>query len=230
MAAEPMVEPMPDAATAVFGARLPLAERYAQLLVGEGVVRGVIGPHEPARIWSRHLLNCAVVTELFATNVRVVDVGSGAGLPGIALAIRRPDLQVELVEPLLRRVDFLNEVVVELDLADRVRVLRGRAEEPSIVEAVGDAAWVTARAVAPLDRLVRWCLPLLAADGHLALLKGMTAAEELAQHRDAITRVGGAGAQIRGCGAGIVEPPVAVIEIGLAARTATRRVTRRGKR
>jgi 16S rRNA (guanine527-N7)-methyltransferase len=233
-AAEPDVEAVPDAASEVFGDRLPLAEQFAQALVTGGVVRGVIGPREPVRIWSRHLLNCAVVSELFAVGTRVVDVGSGAGLPGIALAIRRPDLSLDLVEPLLRRVEFLNEVVAALGMSDQVRVVRGRADEPLVRELVGEARWVTARAVAPLDRLVRWCLPLLGTDGRLALLKGSSAAEELERHRGAMIRAGGAGLRIVNCGVGLVEPSVAVVELGVAPRRASRRPTRnvirKGKR
>jgi 16S rRNA (guanine527-N7)-methyltransferase len=233
MATEPVVEQVPDAAARVFGLRLPLAEEFAQRLVTDGIERGLIGPGEAARVWTRHLLNCAVISELFDDGVRVVDVGSGAGLPGIVIAIRRPDLAVDLVEPLLRRVEFLGEVVGTLGLADQVRVVRGRANDKAVVELVGDAPWVTARAVAPLDRLVRWCLPLLAADGHLALMKGSSAADELEQHRVAVVRAGGRGAQIMSVGSGLVEPPVAVVQIGVAARRprrATRRDTRKGKR
>jgi 16S rRNA (guanine527-N7)-methyltransferase len=228
-AAEPAVEAAPESASIVFGDRLSLAQRYAGLLIGDGVVRGMIGPREPGRIWTRHLLNCAVVTELFEPAARVVDVGSGSGLPGIVMAIRRPDVQVELVEPALRRVTFLAEVVAALGLADQVRIVHGRAEEGAVVSSVGNAPWVTARAVAPLDRLVRWCLPLLAADGHLALMKGGSAAEELAEHGTAVGNAGGTNARIVYCGDGLVDPPVAVISLGVAPRV-SRRVTRRGKR
>src|SRR5689334_11360419 len=102
---------MPAHATALFAGRLPLARRFAALLATDGVVRGLIGPREARRIWSRHLSNCAVITDLLPAGARIVDVGSGAGLPGLAIAIRRPDLQVDLVEPLQRRVDFLVDAV-----------------------------------------------------------------------------------------------------------------------
>jgi 16S rRNA (guanine527-N7)-methyltransferase len=184
----------------------------------------VIGPREPERIWSRHLINCAVVAELFGQHDRVVDVGSGAGLPGIALAVRRPDLRVDLVEPLLRRVEFLHDAVATLGLGEQVRVLRGRAEDPAIVEAAGAASWVTARAVAPLDRLVKWCLPLLAADGRLALLKGASAAEEIETHRHALARVGAGDTMIVRCGAGLGVPEVTVVTLSRA------RAERRGGR
>ena len=212
----------------MFGPRLGLAERYADLLVSEGVRRGVIGPREPERIWTRHLLNCAVVADLFRQRVRVVDVGSGAGLPGIALALRRPDLRVDLVEPLQRRVDFLHETVAELGLGDQVRVSRGRAEDPAIRETVGNAAWVTARAVAPLDRLVRWCLPLLAADGRLALLKGASVSDEVQRHRAALDRAGATDPTIVRCGAELGVPEVTVVTFGRV-RTLPRRRTARAR-
>jgi 16S rRNA (guanine527-N7)-methyltransferase len=223
-------EQVPASAAAVFGARLALAERFATALVTDGVVRGVIGPREPARIWSRHLLNCAVVTDLFPESARVVDVGSGAGLPGIAMAIRRPDLRVDLIEPLQRRVDFLTDVIESLDLRDQIRIGRGRAEDRQVNAEFGSADWVTARAVAPLDRLVRWCLPLLAEDGGLALIKGATAAEEIAQHRLALERAGGIGASVTACGTGLIDPPASVVTIRRAARQPARRAKPRAAR
>jgi 16S rRNA (guanine527-N7)-methyltransferase len=208
-----VVEATPATAAQVFGARLELARRYADLLAGDGVLRGVVGPREPERIWTRHVLNCAAITDLFEPGVRVVDVGSGAGLPGIAAAIRRPDLRVDLVEPLLRRVEFLTDVVAVLGLGERVRVLRGRADDPQTLASAGAALWVTARAVAPLDRLVRWCLPLLAPSGRLALIKGAGAADEVARHRAALTRSGIDGVAVVSCGAGLVDPPVTVVTV-----------------
>ena len=209
-------EATPGAAAEVFGPQLPLARRFAEKLATDGVLRGVLGPHEPQRLWSRHLLNCAAVAELFPDGVRVVDVGTGAGLPGIAIALCRPDLRVDLVEPLQRRIDFLVEAVGELDIGERVRVLRGRAEDASVVEVAGSAAWVTARAVAPLDRLVRWCFPLLAPGGQLAAMKGAGAADELAQHRISLSRLGGTNARIVKCGRGVVDPPVTVVMVDRA--------------
>jgi 16S rRNA (guanine527-N7)-methyltransferase len=212
-------EPAPACAATVFGARLGLAERLAGLLAGDGVVRGLIGPREADRIWTRHLLNCAVIAELFEPGCRVVDVGSGAGLPGLAVAIARPDLKLDLVEPLQRRVDFLAEAVDTLALTGQVRVVRGRAED--LVAEVGGADWVCARAVAPLDRLVRWCLPLLGSSGRLALIKGAGAADELERHRSALRRAGAGSAEVVTCGAGLVEPPVTVVTVDAP-------VTRRG--
>jgi 16S rRNA (guanine527-N7)-methyltransferase len=181
----------PAAASQLFGDQLPLVVRFAELLASDGVERGFIGPRETDRLWDRHLVNCAAVTELFPLGTRVVDVGSGAGLPGLVIALRRPDVRVDLVEPLLRRSVFLSEVVAELGLGDRVRVVRGRAEERAVRDLVGGAPWTTARAVAPLDRLVRWCLPLLAGGGTLAAFKGSTAEAEVAEHRLAVSRTGG---------------------------------------
>ena len=182
----------PAAATLVFDATLPLAERYGALLAQDATARGLIGPREIPRLWDRHLLNCAVLTELIPHEARVVDVGSGAGLPGVPMAIRRRDLTLDLVEPMLRRTTFLTEVVERLELADRVRIVRGRADEPRVRTTVGAAAWVVARAVAPLDRLVRWCLPLLAPGGSLLALKGASASSEVEVHRRAVQAFGAA--------------------------------------
>ncbi|WP_375490639.1 16S rRNA (guanine(527)-N(7))-methyltransferase RsmG [uncultured Jatrophihabitans sp.] len=169
-----------SAAAAVFGARRDIAIRFADQLADAGVVRGLLGPREVPRLWTRHLLNCAALSAYLPVNARVVDVGSGAGLPGLVLAIARADLQVDLVEPMLRRTTFLQETIGLLGLTGRVRVHRGRAEEAQIRSSVGGAEWVTARAVAPLDRLVTWCLPLLADGGRLLALKGQSAPDEAA--------------------------------------------------
>src|SRR5206468_2812374 len=134
--------------------------------------------------------NCAVLTELLPSGARVVDVGAGAGLPGLVLAVRRPDLSIDLVESLHRRVDFLTEAVAVLGLG-AVRIVHGRAEDRATLDAVGDARWVTARAVAPLDRLARWCLPLLRPGGTLLAIKGGTADQELLAHRTAVLHAGG---------------------------------------
>ena len=218
------------AAQRLFGDRLFLAIAFARLLVTEGVTRGLIGPREAPRIWERHLLNCAAVAELVPPDARVVDVGSGAGLPGIVLAIARPDLSVVLVEPLARRTAFLDEVVSALDL-DRTSVVRARAEELVPVRGrprIDRADVVTARAVAPLDRLTAWCLPLVADRGRLLALKGETANEEAAAHAEAIARLGGAAPVVRRCGVGVIEPPTTVVEIARTAPVA--RLAGRGNR
>jgi 16S rRNA (guanine527-N7)-methyltransferase len=203
------------AAATLFGDRLPIAVRYAALLATDGVVRGLIGPREAPRIWGRHLLNCAAVAELIPTGAVVLDVGSGAGLPGIALAIARPDLTVVLIEPLARRTGFLEEVVAGLGLSGTVRVLRARAEEvrsgsPEL-PAPGDV--VTARALAPLDRLAAWCLPLAAFGGRLLALKGSSASEEVREHRERVGAFGGGEPVVHRCGGGLLDPPTTVIEV-----------------
>jgi 16S rRNA (guanine527-N7)-methyltransferase len=203
-----------DAREIVFGDRISLAERYAELLTTDAVVRGLIGPREAPRIWERHLLNCAVVADLIPVGASVVDVGSGAGLPGMVLAVARPDLTVTLVEPLARRTAFLTEAVAALGL-DRTTVVRARAEE--CVGKLPGADVVTARAVAPLDRLVDWCLPLAAAGGRLLALKGASADAELTDllsgHAAALARLGAGAAVVRSCGDGLLEEPTTVVEI-----------------
>jgi 16S rRNA (guanine527-N7)-methyltransferase len=202
----------PAAAAAVFGASLDRVVSYAELLATDGVVRGLIGPREVPRLWDRHLLNCAVVAELLPAGGRVVDVGSGAGLPGVVLALARPNVTVTLLDPLARRVTFLTEVVDRLELGN-VAVRRGRAEEPDVRTALGGADVVVARAVAALDRLVGWCLPLVRPGGVLLAMKGETAAAELDAARSAIGRFGGTSARLVRCGASVVSPPTTVVSV-----------------
>lgn len=204
------------AARAVFGDHYGLAERYAELLAGPGVARGVIGPREAERLWERHLLNSAVLGELVTKGCRVLDVGSGAGLPGIPLAIARPDLTVVLLEPLARRIAWLREVVDELGLD--VAVHRGRAEESRVRDELGGNDVVTARAVAPLGRLVEWTLPLVTPGGRLLAIKGASAEEELARDINAVQAAGGAGAEIVCCGSTIMRPPATVIVVPVMAK------------
>ncbi|MEO3926420.1 16S rRNA (guanine(527)-N(7))-methyltransferase RsmG [Micromonosporaceae bacterium B7E4] len=244
--AVPLPAELAEPARTLFADRLPLAAAYAELLAGPGVLRGLIGPRETPRIWDRHLLNCAAVAELLPVGASVVDVGSGAGLPGIVLAIARPDLAVTLVEPLARRAVFLAEVVTALDLAETVTVIRARAEElaasrresaggrrqragrsrPLPVDPGGPADLanlpaelrvpadvVTARAVAPLDRLAGWCLPLAVPGGRLLALKGASAAEEVAEHAETVRRLGGSAPVVRQAGLGVVDPPTTVVEV-----------------
>ena len=161
----------------MFSDALPLAERFAHLLATDGVVRGLIGPREVPRLWERHLVNCALLGLGVPRGVTVADVGSGAGLPGLVLAIGRPDLRVTLVEPLLRRTTFLTEAVEQLALAN-VEVVRDRAEA---LHGHRSFDVVTSRAVAPLDRLARWCLPLVAPGGRMLAMKGSSAADEVAR-------------------------------------------------
>jgi 16S rRNA (guanine527-N7)-methyltransferase len=150
------------------------ADRYAQILATWGIERGLIGPKEGPRIWDRHIANCLPITTLIPAESKIVDIGSGAGLPGIVIALARPDLTVTLIEPLQRRVDFLNEVVAELELP--ITVIRGKAES---VKKGFDV--VTARAVAPLPKLVPMSWHLVKAGGSLLAMKGESAQEEIEQ-------------------------------------------------
>ncbi|GAA4816794.1 16S rRNA (guanine(527)-N(7))-methyltransferase RsmG [Nocardioides caeni] len=187
------VPPPPPAAAVVFpGDRLVLAEQYAALLAADGVVRGLIGPREAPRLWERHLINCALLGAVLPQDATVADVGSGAGLPGLVLAIARPDLRLTLVEPLLRRTTFLEEVVEALALTN-VTVRRDRADALH-----GEATFdvVTSRAVAPLDRLTSWCLPLVAPHGEMIALKGSSVADEVSPALDVIRGLGGTEPQI----------------------------------
>jgi 16S rRNA (guanine527-N7)-methyltransferase len=171
--------PAPDPAVAaqVFApSRLPALEQYAGLLATEGVVRGLIGPREVPRLWDRHLINCGLLASQVPEGATVADLGSGAGLPGLVLALARPDLRVTLIEPMARRVAFLTEAVESLGLG-QVTVVRGRAEEwtgPDRFDVV------TARALAPLPKLLAWGLPLVAEGGEMLAMKGSSATEEIA--------------------------------------------------
>jgi 16S rRNA (guanine527-N7)-methyltransferase len=207
---------VPSAAATVFGARsngVELAARYAEILASRGIDHGLIGPRERDRIWERHLLNCAVLAELFPAGTRVVDVGSGAGLPGIALACTDAGLRVTLVEPLERRVRFLRATVDELDLTDQVRIVPGRADSPAVRREAGLSPLVTARAVAPLDRLVRWCLPLLEPGGRLLAMKGRSAQAEIDEHREALADLGVRAVELATCGSAVLEEPVRVVVV-----------------
>ncbi|HVV09109.1 16S rRNA (guanine(527)-N(7))-methyltransferase RsmG [Amycolatopsis sp.] len=201
--------PVPEAAARVFGDGLEGAERFAALLERHGVERGLIGPREVDRLWDRHLLNSAVIAERIPHSARVVDVGSGAGLPGVPLAIARPDLHITLVEPMARRVDWLDGVIEELDLD--VTVLRGRAEERAIRAEVGTVDVVTARAVAPLAKLAGWCLPLLREGGMMLALKGASARDEVARDTSAVAKVGGGVPTVSECGVDLLETPTTVV-------------------
>lgn len=169
----------------MFGPALDLAREYAGLLATDGVTRGLIGPRETERLWDRHLLNCAVIDELLPERGELVDIGSGAGLPGLVIAMMRPSLQVLLVESMLRRFVFLEECAGQLGLTN-VRVVRGRAED---LAGTISADIATARAVAPLDRLAGWAAGLLRPGGELLAIKGQSAAEELAAAKQALRRL-----------------------------------------
>jgi 16S rRNA (guanine527-N7)-methyltransferase len=207
---EPATAPAaPRQAAEVFGERLPLAVRYADMLATTGISHGLIGPREAPRLWERHILNCAVMESLLPHRVRLIDLGSGAGLPGLVLAIARPDLQVTLVEPLQRRTRWLERAVDELGLG-QVTVLRGRAEEfPGRLQ----APVVTARAVARLDRLYHWSWPLMPVGGRLLALKGQSAADELTEAGDRLQRMGAVQTEVVTVGDGVIDPPARVVEV-----------------
>ncbi|MGF1239545.1 16S rRNA (guanine(527)-N(7))-methyltransferase RsmG [Streptomyces sp. 2-6] len=202
--------PAPEQARDVFGDRFADAVRYAELLAEAGVQRGLIGPREVPRLWERHLLNCAVLSEVVPEGVTVCDVGSGAGLPGIPLALVREDLKITLLEPLLRRTNFLTEVVELLGL-DHVTVVRGRAEE--VMGKITPVHVVTARAVAPLDRLATWGIPLLRPYGEMLALKGDTAEEELKSAATALAKLGAVETSVLQVGEGVVDPLSTVVRV-----------------
>jgi 16S rRNA (guanine527-N7)-methyltransferase len=180
--------------------------RFAVWLAGAAVERGFIGPREVDRIWDRHISNCAVIEVLIPQNSKVFDIGSGAGLPGLVLAIVRPDITISLIEPLMRRSEFLTEVATDLRITDRVTVMRGRAEELK----GRTAPIVTARAVAPLGKLLTWSLPLTAKGGQILAIKGSSAAAEIADATDILK---GRKAEIMLCGEGIVDPQTTVVRV-----------------
>jgi 16S rRNA (guanine527-N7)-methyltransferase len=198
--------PVPASAAGVFGPALPAAVTFAGLLATRGVERGLLGPREVPRLWDRHLLNCAVVAELIEPRRgTLLDLGSGAGLPGLVLAMLLPETAVTLLEPMERRCRFLTEAVTELGLAN-VSVLRGRAEDVTVRTDV-----VTARAVAPLPRLAELAIGLVRPGGMVLAIKGRTAQEELAAARPVLRRIGARGAEVVQAGQGKVVPATTVV-------------------
>lgn len=211
LTAPPVPEAWVRAADEIFGEALGRARRYADLLVSEGASRGLIGPRERERIWERHLLNSAALALLVEPDATVADVGSGAGLPGIPLALARPDVTVTLVEPMERRCAFLHEVVALLALSDQVNVFRGRA--PDCMTEISPVDCVVARAVAPLDRLTSWTMPLCRPGGRLLALRGRTAEHEIEELGALISRAGGSAPYLREVGEGLLPEVVAVVEV-----------------
>ena len=204
----------PEVAASVFGDALAAAERYVARLATDGVERGLIGPREVGRLWERHVLNSAAVAEAVPHGARVVDVGSGAGLPGIPLGLARADLSLTLVEPMARRVEFLTEAVAELEGVlggPRWSVVRGRAEERAVAGAVGPVDVVTARAVAPLPRLVAWCRGLLRPGTQLVALVGARAVAELPAVRPELEAAGMRDIEPRAVGADLGEAATTVV-------------------
>jgi 16S rRNA (guanine527-N7)-methyltransferase len=204
-----MVPPAPAEAVAVFGPALPAVEHYAQLLAGPGLVRGLIGPREVPRLWSRHLLNCAAVADLVPRPARLVDLGSGAGLPGIVLALLLPDVEVTLLERMERRATFLSECVSELGLGN-AQVRRGAAEE---LAGQISADVVTARAVAPLGRLAVLATGLVRPGGLILAIKGDTAADEVAAARRLLRRLGIQDVSVLRAGDGKVDRAATVVRL-----------------
>jgi 16S rRNA (guanine527-N7)-methyltransferase len=214
--ASPLPVPVPDlspaelaAAISVFGDQMETARRFVVHLATSGIERGLLGPREVPRLWSRHVLNCAVISDLMTPRATVVDVGSGAGLPGLAIAIARPDLDLHLVEPLERRVTWLDEVVESLGLTN-VTVHRARAEQ-----VIGTVAghYVTARAVSAMTTLAGWTIPLALPGGEVLAIKGRSAAEEIEKARKVIRKLGGGTAEIVLAGQGVLEEPTTVVRI-----------------
>lgn len=199
---------VPVVARELFGERIALAAAYHESLAQTAAQRGFIGPKEVDRLWERHILNCGVIGEAFEPGWSVADIGSGAGLPGVPLALARPDLHVTLIEPLLKRATYLTEVVEQLGL-DNVAVVRGRAEEQP--GATYDA--VTSRAVAPLGKLAGWSLPLVHPGGVMVAMKGASIREELERDADEIEAAGGTRAEIFQVGESVLEQPTTLIRI-----------------
>lgn len=193
-------------------AALPVVERYAAWLADAGVVRGLIGPREVPRLWDRHLLNCGVLGDLMPKGATVADVGSGAGLPGVVLAVARPDLAVTLVEPLLRRTTFLEEVVADLALAN-VEIVRGRAD---VLHGERGFDVVTSRAVAPLARLLDWSMPLVVPTGALVAMKGSSASAEVDQARATLARWRCAEPSIHVLGEGLLQSTTTAVRVAWA--------------
>lgn len=193
----------------VFSHGLSLAERYAELLADDGVVRGLIGPREVPRLWERHLVNCALLGRAIPEGATVCDIGSGAGLPGLVLALSRPDLKVTLVEPLLRRTTFLEEAVAELGLTN-VEVVRARAEE---LHGRAEFDVVTSRAVAPLSRLLAWSMPLVRQGGALVAMKGSSVEDEIEAASKALAKHGAGAVVVLRLGEGLVEHPTTVVRV-----------------
>ena len=217
--------PAPAGASLVFGDYLALAVRFTAILADSGVSHGLIGPREVPRLWERHVLNCAVIHPAIPVGEMVIDVGSGAGLPGLALAIARPDLDLHLVEPMLRRTNWLSAAVAELELAN-VTVHRGRAEQ---FWGTLQAPVVTARAVARISELAAWCLPLLLPGGSLLAIKGSSVMEEVETDRAVLRRLGAIDEVIESFGTGILDQETTVLRVVLGDRPVRRDGAKKGR-
>ncbi|GFK20370.1 16S rRNA (guanine(527)-N(7))-methyltransferase RsmG [Corynebacterium glutamicum] len=202
----------PPAAAEIFGDNLEKAIAYHESLATDGSVRGFIGPREVPRLWDRHILNCGVIGEAMDEGISVADIGSGAGLPGIPLAIARPDLNITLIEPLLKRSVYLNEVKEALNL-DNVTVIRGRAEEKVVRKQVGLVDIATSRAVAPLGKLATWSLPLVKIGGCMVAMKGSSVEEEIERDAKEIRKAGGTDIKVYTVGEALLSEPTTLISI-----------------
>lgn len=212
--APPLPAELGAAADEVFGEALPLAERYVEHLSSTGIEWGLIGPREVPRLWERHVLNCAVVADLLPEGALVADVGSGAGLPGLCLALARPDCRFTLIEPLERRVTWLEMVVADLGLTN-VEVVRARSEQ--VADEV-QVDVVTARAVSALKTLLPLTMPLLRSTGELLAIKGRSAADEIAAARKVLRKYGGAEPEILTVGEGLLPETTTVVRVSARPR------------
>jgi len=197
----PVLEQEPAAAVALFGDRIELARSFTEDLARRGEELGLIGPLELPRLWTRHILNSALLAPLLEADGRVADVGSGAGLPGLVLAVARPDVSFTLIEPMERRCDWLNSESERLGL-ENVTVLRGRAEDVAD-EVVVDQ--VTARAVSALSKLIPLTVPLVRSGGQLILMKGARVDEEIEKARKVILRKRLSEVEVLELGDGVVD-------------------------
>lgn len=203
----PVAPATPAQALGIFGDRLALAEQFVAILADTGIAHGLIGPREAPRLWDRHVLNCAVAHRAIAgspagTQQQVADVGSGAGLPGLALAIARPDLEIHLIEPLTRRTGWLSGTIATLGI-DNAIVHTARAE--SMWDRLS-VPYVTARAVSGIVQLAAWTLPLLAPGGSLLALKGSRAESELATNQAALRQMGVVDSSVEILGQELADP------------------------
>lgn len=202
------LETTPPSAKAIFGSRLNLAEAYASALARDSETFGLLGPRELPKLWSRHILNSAVVAEYISDSATVADVGAGAGLPGIPIAIARPDIQMTLIEPMERRSEWLVSIVKELGL-ENVKVVRARGEETTNL----DIDVVVARAVAALAKLIGFTAPVLKGQGQILAIKGERVTEEMAEAKQLFAKFGITESDVVFAGEKLLEQPTRLARI-----------------